>query len=164
MNEMTTTRHFGKYRGTVANNIDPRQIGRLQVNVPAVYGTNTLNWALPSVPYAGPGEGFFMIPPIGANIWVEFEGGSIDAPIWSGCFWGEGESPGGLPQVKIIKTPAATLALDELNPGAPVVIETTSGNKITITASGVTIETMGGGKIELSGPQVSINSGALEVV
>lgn len=164
MNGATLTRFYGKYRGTVFNNIDPKQIGRLQVQVPAVYGSNTLNWALPSVPYAGPGAGFFMIPPVGANIWVEFESGSIDSPIWSGCFWGDGESPGTLPQTKIIKTPAATLTLDEINPAAPVVIETVAGNRITITAAGVTIETAAGGKIEMSGPQVSINSGALEVI
>ncbi len=69
-----------------------------------------------------------------------------------------------MPQTKIIKGPAATVTLDEINPAAHVVIENTGGNKITITASGVTIETSGGGKIELSGPQVSVNSGALEVV
>ena len=164
MNQISATRAFGKYRGNVVNNIDPNQIGRLQVDVPAIYGTNTLNWAMPSVPYAGSNEGFFMIPPIGANIWVEFEGGDINHPIWTGCFWGQGECPGNLPQTKIIKTPAATVTLDEVNPAAPVVIENTGGNKITITASGVTIETSGGGKIELSGPQVSVNSGALEVV
>jgi uncharacterized protein involved in type VI secretion and phage assembly len=169
MNQITRnpagqTRHYGKYRGTVVNNIDPNQQGRVQVQVPAIYGTNTLNWALPCVPYAGPGEGFFMIPPIGANIWVEFEGGDINAPIWSGCFWGSGECPGDLPQTKIVKTPVATLTLDELNPAAPVVVESTSGNRITITAQGVTIETSAGGKIEMAGPKVTINSGALEVI
>ena len=164
MNDMTRTRFYGKYRGKVFNNIDPKQIGKLQVEVPAVYGSNTLNWAMPSVPYAGSGVGFFMIPPIGANIWVEFEGGDISFPIWSGCFWGDGESPGTLPQTKLIKTPAGTLALDEINQAAPVVIETVAGNRITITATGVTIEGSAGGKIEISGPKVTVNSGALEVI
>ena len=164
MNEMTRTRHYGKYRGTVANDIDPRQMGRLQVMVPAIYGTNTLNWALPSVPYAGPNQGTYLIPPVGANIWVEFEGGDIDAPIWSGCFWGEGECPGSLPLTRLIKTPAATMTFDEANPAAPLVLETVAGNKVTITATGVTIETSGGGKIEMVGPKVTVNSGALEVI
>lgn len=159
-----TTRVFGKYRGTVENNLDPNQLGRLQVRVPAVYGSNTLNWAMPCVPYAGPDEGFYMIPPVGANIWVEFEGGSIDAPIWSGCFWGQGDCPAQLPTTKIIKTPVATVTLDELNPAAPVTIETPAGNKITITATGITLEGAAGAKVELSGPQVSVNSGALEVI
>ncbi len=164
MNDMTATKVYGKYRGTVTNNMDPDQRGRLQVEVPAVYGSNTLNWAMPCVPYAGPDEGFFMIPPIGAKIWVEFEGGAINAPIWSGCFWGLGEAPGSFPQTKLLKTPVATVTLDELNPAAPVVIETTAGNKITISASGMTLETSGGAKIEMTGAQVNVNSGALEVV
>lgn len=165
MNDMTTqTRVYGKYRGTVSNNIDPNQMGRLQVQVPAVYGSNTMNWAMPSVPYAGPSEGFYMIPPVGANVWVEFEGGSIDAPIWSGCFWGQGDCPGDTPYTKVLKTPVATLTLDEMNPSAPVVIETTGGNRITITAQGITLEGASGAKIEMSGPQVSVNSGALEVM
>lgn len=161
-----TTRqgYFGKYRGTVSNNVDPMSRGRVQVQVPAVYGTNTLNWALPSVPFAGSGVGFYMIPPVGANIWVEFEGGNIDAPIWSGCFWGEGECPGQTPMIKIIKTQAATITLDEVNASAPVVIETQAGDRITITAQGVTVESASGAKVELSGPKVSVNSGALEVM
>jgi uncharacterized protein involved in type VI secretion and phage assembly len=157
-------RRYGKHRATVVNNIDPNQKGRIQVQVPAVYGTNTLNWALPCAPYAGNGEGFFMIPPIGANVWVEFEGGDIDRPIWAGCFWGDGECPGDLPTRKIIKTPGAEIVIDDLNPAEPLKISTAAGNTVTFTAAGVTIETSGGAKIELSGPQVSVNSGALEVI
>jgi len=157
-------RRYGKYRGTVVNNIDPSQRARLQVQVPAVYGTETLNWALPCTPYAGNGEGLYMIPPVGANIWVEFEGGDIDYPIWSGGFWGEGECPGDLPTKKLIKTPAGEVVIDELNPAEPIAVTTPSGNRVVFTAAGVTIETAGGAKIELAGPQVSINSGALEVI
>lgn len=164
MSEITPTRVYGKYRGSVVNNIDPNQVGRLQVEVPAVYGPNTLNWAMPSVPYAGPDQGFYMIPPVGARVWVEFEGGDIDAPIWSGCFWGQGECPGNLPQTRLLKTPTATVTMDELNPAAPVVIETVAGNRVTITATGITLETSGGARIEMTGPQVNVNSGALEVI
>ncbi|MEM6466803.1 MAG: phage baseplate assembly protein V [Pseudomonadota bacterium] len=159
----TQSGYFGKYRGTVTNNLDPNTSGRLQVNVPAIYGSNTLNWAMPCVPYAGSDQGVYMIPPIGANIWVEFEGGDISFPIWSGCFWGQGECPGQTPFTKLIKTPVATITLDEAMPQAPVVIETETGNKITITAQGITLETSGGAKIEMTGPQVNVNSGALEI-
>ena len=62
---------FGKYRGKVANNVDPLQQGRIQVSVPAVLGEGRLAWALPCVPYAGPGVGFFTVPPIGGNVWVK---------------------------------------------------------------------------------------------
>lgn len=157
-------KHYGKYRGKVFSNLDPQRRGRLQVSVPAIYGQNTLNWALPCVPYAGLQEGFYMIPPVGANIWVEFEGGDIDFPIWAGCFWGDGECPGEKPQTKIIKTPVATITLDELNPSAPIKIESVAGDAITITATGITIQAVGSATVELSGPQVNVNQGALEVV
>ena len=89
-------RYFGKYRGVVLDNvdIDPEFLGcgRVLVEVPQVPGS-VLNWAMPSVPYAGLEVGFWMIPPIGANVWVEFEGGNPNFPIWSGCFWELGEFP-----------------------------------------------------------------------
>jgi hypothetical protein len=158
-------RHFGKYRGTVANNIDPMLLGRLQVEVPAVLGDNRMNWAMPSVPYAGNQVGMFFIPPVGANIWVEFEAGNPDYPIWSGCFWGTGEtpSPTAVPQIKVIKTESTTITLDDLVTNS-VTIETGVGMKIIINATGITIDNGQGAKIEMTGPQVSVNSGALEVI
>jgi hypothetical protein len=84
---------FGKYRGKVTGNKDPMHLGRIQVSVPAVLGESRSSWAMPCVSYAGPNIGLFAIPPEGANIWVEFEGGDPDYPIWSGCFWGKDEIP-----------------------------------------------------------------------
>ncbi|MDJ0729235.1 MAG: phage baseplate assembly protein V [Crocosphaera sp.] len=87
-------RYFGKYRGKVASTKDSeKNLGRIQVVVPAILGEGRLSWAMPCVPYAGKDIGFFTVPPVGSNIWVEFEGGDIDYPIWSGCFWGENELP-----------------------------------------------------------------------
>src|SRR5215207_6267759 len=113
------TQFFGKYRGKVENNVDPLQQGRVQVSVPAVLGEGRLSWAMPCAPYAGSGVGFFAVPPVGANVWVEFEAGETNSPIWSGCFWGVGEapSPTGLPMIKMLKTDAITLTLSDL-PGA----------------------------------------------
>jgi Type VI secretion system/phage-baseplate injector OB domain len=86
------TQMFGKYRGKVRDNDDPLRLGRLQVAVPSVLGQAEL-WAMPCVPYAGNQLGWFCPPPVGPNVWVEFEGGNIDMPIWSGCFWADGELP-----------------------------------------------------------------------
>ncbi|MGB3299956.1 MAG: phage baseplate assembly protein V [Phormidesmis sp.] len=84
---------FGKYRGKVTSSKDPSFLGRIQVSVPAVLGDGTKSWAMPCVPYAGKDIGLFMVPPVNSNVWVEFEGGDPDYPIWSGCFWGKGELP-----------------------------------------------------------------------
>jgi uncharacterized protein involved in type VI secretion and phage assembly len=156
---------FGKYRGKVENNLDPLQMGRVQVSVPAVLGEGSLSWAMPCVPFAGAGVGFFAIPPSGANVWVEFEGGDPDYPIWSGCFWDAGEVPAtpAVEQMKVFKTGLATITINDIPGAGGVTIETTTGAKIAITATGIEINNGMGGSIQLSGPQVSINNGALEV-
>jgi uncharacterized protein involved in type VI secretion and phage assembly len=149
--------YYGKYRGTVVNNIDPMLQGRIQVKVPDVLGENSMNWAMPSVPYAGSQVGMFFIPPTGANVWVEFEAGNKDYPIWAGCFWGSGETPGtGVPQIKMIKTDSVTITLDDLLTNS-VTIETQLGMKIVVNQTGITIDDGMGGKVELIGPQVNIN-------
>jgi len=42
-------------------------------------------------PFAGPTVGLCLIPPVGANVWAEFDGGDTNNPTWTGCFWGKGE-------------------------------------------------------------------------
>jgi len=157
---------FGKYRGKVENNVDPQQMGRIQVSVPAVLGEGTLSWAMPCVPYAGSGVGFFAIPPNGANVWVEFEGGDPDYPIWSGCFWGMGEVPAmpAIAEMKVFKTDTATITLNDLPGAGGITIETTTGMKIAFSVTGVEITNGQGGSIKMTGPQVSVNDGALEVI
>jgi hypothetical protein len=109
--------YFGKYRGKVESNVDPLGLGRLQVSCPSILGEGTLSWAMPSTPYAGPSVGLFLMPPVGANVWVEFEGGDIDYPIWGGCFWGEGEVP--VPRsltmanIKMLKTDGVRITIDD---------------------------------------------------
>lgn len=114
---MVLRRFFGKYRGKVISNNDPFQIGRIQVNVPAIFPPGTNPWAMPCVPYAGANVGFFAMPPIGANIWVEFEAGDPDFPIWSGCFWGKDQLPAAArredpAKIVLLQTDGISLELD----------------------------------------------------
>lgn len=159
------TQYFGKYRGKVEANVDPQQQGRIMVSVPAVTGSGTLNWAMPAVPFAGSGVGFWAIPPVGANVWVEYEGGNPDYPIWSGCFWGVGEAPAtpAVPQVVVLKTQTCTLTLSDLPGVGGVTIETSNGMKITMSATGLEITDGQGATITMQGPTVSVNNGALDV-
>ncbi len=80
----------GKYRGTVVNNVDPEQRGRIQALVPDVSGLIPSSWAMPCVPFAGKQSGVYVVPQIGAGVWIEFEQGDPDYPIWVGGFWGVG--------------------------------------------------------------------------
>ena len=164
------TQFFGKYRGKVENNIDPMMLGRVQVSVPAVLGSGQLSWAMPCAPFAGPGVGLFTVPPNGANVWVEFEAGDPDYPIWSGCFWGVGEVPAtpAVPQMKVFKTDGITLTLSDLPgiggftlevgpPAVPIPL------KLVFDASGIELSNSAA-SVKLTPVSVSLNNGALEVI
>ena len=115
---------YGKYAGTVVSNSDPLNIGRLTALVPKVLGAVPTGYAKPCLPYAGIASGFFSIPPPGAGVWIEFEGGDVSQPIWSGCFWGAGQTPPmppappptpTVPTTKIWRSETGlTVALDDL--------------------------------------------------
>jgi len=163
-------RFYGKYRGTVVNNIDPNRSGRMQVSCPFVLGENILSWAMPCVPFTGITEGFYMLPTIGSNIWVEFEAGDPDRPIWSGGFWGPGQIPTEalFPTVRTISTLAARVTLDD-TPGAGGVTITVGPPAIvapcTISCGVDGIEiSVGGAKITMDIAKVDVNNGALQVI
>jgi uncharacterized protein involved in type VI secretion and phage assembly len=162
---MSGTPFFGKFRGTVTDNKDPKSLGRLLLSVPDVFGDDSSGWALPASPYAGDGVGLFLLPPVGALVWVEFEHGEPDYPVWTGCFWAEGQLPvtPATADKKILKTAAGTILVDDTPGSASVSVETTAGMSIKLDTNGITIDNGQGAKIELTGPKASINGAALEV-
>jgi uncharacterized protein involved in type VI secretion and phage assembly len=151
---------YGKYRGKVIDNQDPLKCGRLRTNVPAI-SDNDLTWAEPCTPYAGPKLGWYVIPPAGANVWIEFERGDVDYPIWTGCFWGVNERDGvppdaADPEIKVFQTEKMKLVLDDKAVRLTALVETDQGKMslvmdksgIVVTADTVTI-TVTPDKIEL---------------
>jgi Type VI secretion system/phage-baseplate injector OB domain len=142
-------RFFGKYRGSVADNVDPLGQGRLLVRVPDVFGDMTSTWALPCVPLAGPAMGAVFVPQPDTSVWVEFEQGDPQQPIWVGCFWPEPYTLGRLGQVAgMTATPAITLETrtagvgisDDPDLGGNVIISAAErAVSITFDAAGVTI-------------------------
>ena len=108
---------YGKYRGKVIDNDDPLKLGRLKTIVPAL-SDNDLTWALPCMPYVGLKVGWYVIPPVGANVWIEFEAGNTDYPIWVGGFWSKQDDlPPDVtgPTVKVLQTDKMVLILDDEN-------------------------------------------------
>lgn len=85
-----SAKFYGKYRGAVTNNFDPRELGRIRAHVPDVFGTSESGWALPCVLPGATKKIGGALPKIGAAVWIEFEQGNPDFPIWSGCFFGRG--------------------------------------------------------------------------
>ena len=160
----TTGQHYGKYRGVVADNEDPDNLGRLKARVPKVLGDVETGWALPAAPFAGDGIGLFAVPPPDSGVWIEFEAGDVSRPIWSGCWWADGQLPNqATPAIKVLKTVSGhTITLDDTDGSEKVEVTDKNGAKIVMDRSGVEIR-KGGQKVKLSQSSVTINDGALEV-
>jgi hypothetical protein len=170
LTEMVGSRYFGKYRGLVVDNQDSQKRGRLQVRVPAIFNEQPV-WALPCVPMANPdGSGFFSIPDVEANVWVEFEAGNLDFPIWSGCFWPENviAAADAVPKVKFWRTSAFVIRIDD--DAGELTIEKSGGGKLTVSAVEVAaeansvVQTAGARKTKLSQASFDVLDGALTVV
>jgi hypothetical protein len=155
MNENDTYKYYGKYRGTVFNNIDPEQRARIQAIVPDVSGITPTTWAMPCLPIAGKQSGVYVVPQIGSGVWIEFEQGDQDYPIWTGCFWG-----------LVAEVPALALAG---NPASPsIVMQTALQNTIVISdlppptggimlKSGASTIIVGTDGIKITAPKIEIN-------
>jgi uncharacterized protein involved in type VI secretion and phage assembly len=164
---------FGKYRATVINNLDPMQEGRIQVQAPDVSQLLPTTWAMPCTPVAGIQTGFFAVPVIGSGVWIEFEQGDVDHPIWVGGFWGSGAEVPALARTVPPAVPGITLQTPLKNgvvvsdvPGVTggIMLQSTTGASIIVNDTGIYIQNGKGASIVMTGPTVTINNGALVVV
>lgn len=164
---------FGKYRGTVVNNVDLEQRCRIQVLVPDVSNVMLSNWAMPCVPGGGIQTGIFTIPPVGTGVWVEFEQGNLEYPIWTGCFWGSAIE---VPALAKMVPPAISgiilqttlqngiVISDVPGPTGGIMLKSTTGASIIVNDTGIYIQNGKGASIIMTGPMVTINQGALTII
>ncbi len=165
-------RFFGKYRGFVIDNVDPLQTGRLMVQVPDVSNILPSTWAMPCLPFAGIQSGFYAVPEIGSQVWIEYEQGDADYPIWVGCFWGSAaDVPAlalagapGLQQIVVQTASQNTLLISDVpGPTGGIMLKSSTGALISVSDTGITISNGQGATITMIGPAVTVNEGALEV-
>lgn len=134
-------RRYGKYRGFVVDNADPDKLGRLRLRVPSLFGTEVTRWALPCLPFGGlADQGFFCVPEIGAQVWVEFEGGDRSHPVWTGTFWqAAGDAPvtTSPPTTRIFKTPKGhSLSFEDADDGERITLTHATSATIDIDPDG----------------------------
>lgn len=177
MNEAAHDHFPGLYRGTVTINIDPERRGRLQLSVPNVLGYLPSSWAEPCAPLAGPtgpGMGVYMVPPPGASVWVMFERGDVNRPVWLGCRF---DLPTDVPVLANIGNPADpnivltsllqhTVMLSDMPPSPAtggIILKSTTGATIVVNDSGIYISNGKGATITLIGPTINMNMGAMTI-
>lgn len=169
---------FGKYRGIVTDYKDPLTMGRIRAQVPDVLGGEESGWAMPCVPFAGKGIGFLGLPAIGSGVWIEFEQGDPDYPIWSGTWWLDGSDvPAVAKSAEYDKTVMVTskgnqVILDDSSGSGGITLKIIGGQtsitltsqggeeSITVTAAGtLTLKTATNQKIVLSTAGIEIDNG-----
>jgi uncharacterized protein involved in type VI secretion and phage assembly len=165
-------KHYGLYRANVIQNIDPYRQGRIQIQCADVLGLGISSWAQPCLTSAGIQAGTFMVPNIGSGVWVQFEQGDADHPVWLGGYWG---SAAEVPAITQLTPPALqafvvqTLAQNTLmlsdtpGPTGGFLLKTTTGAMIMVNDTGITISNGKGAILTMIGPAVTINAGALVV-
>jgi hypothetical protein len=177
MNELSSPlkRFYGKYRGTVVQNIDPELRGRLMCEVPDVLGLVPSSWCEACVPLAGPTGppmGAYFVPPIGAGVWVEFEQGDPNKPVWTGCRFAPSNPPAlalaGLPTSPSIVFQTllqnAVIISDLPGPTGGIMLKSTTGAMLIVNDTGIYLSNGKGATMTMIGPAIDFNGGALTVL
>ena len=154
--------YFGKYRGIVQDNNDPDNLGRIKAKVPEVYGDEQISpWAWPAVPFAGDNRGLVLLPEVEDRVWIEFEAGDTNSPIWTGCWWRNGIPASGNINSRVLVTSGGhQVILDDGNQKLQLIHS--GGAEISMTNNDITLK-IGATKIVLSSSGVDINNGAFKV-
>jgi hypothetical protein len=165
----------GKYRGTVVQNVDPELRGRIICEVPDVLGLVPSSWCEACVPLAGPTGapmGAYFVPPMGAGVWVEFEQGDPNKPIWTGCRFATSDPPtlalAGVPVSPsiVLQTSLqnALIISDLPGPTGGIMLKSTTGATLIVNDTGIYLQNGKGAMMSMVGTAIDFNGGALTIL
>lgn len=161
--ETSRSKFYGKYRGTVAELESDGSLCRLRAYVPDVYGSGVKSpLALPALPFAGPSHGFVVMPEQNDGVWIEFEAGDIARPIWTGCWFAQGDRPDpSTAKARVLATSAGhKLVLDD--DAQKVQLLHSGGAELTMEQSQITLK-LGSCQIVISQSDININNGMVKI-
>jgi uncharacterized protein involved in type VI secretion and phage assembly len=160
--EAQIDRHYGKHRGLVTNNEDPKNLGRIRARVPEVLGDVETGWALPAAPYSGNQAGLYTVPASGAGVWIEFEAGDVSRPIWTGCWWSNDQLPknesgtSATPPLKILQSEEGMLVALDDDAKTITLSDSSGGNLMTIKVQDGQIKLLAATKVVVEAPQIEL--------
>ena len=154
--------YYGKYRGIVTDVDDPDNRCRIRARVDSLLDGQQIGWALPAAPFAGDGHGMVMLPKVGSGVWIEFEAGNLDVPIWSGGWWASGQRPDpqGAKVRVIVSQTGNQVVLDDDKDEVKVVHN--GGPEIKVSGSEI-VMTVGGCELKIGATDISLNNGLIKV-
>lgn len=143
---MAKKEYYGKYRAKVVDINDPEKRGRIRVMCPRVLGTAKSAWCEPCIPIAYDFGGDFALPKLGEFVWVEFERGDVNKPIYIGGLWSTNKTPSPLYDEKerLITWGKCKLKMNE----------DTNTMEISVGDSVITINE---NSIQMTSPSVTVN-------
>jgi phage baseplate assembly protein gpV len=164
LNQRVATSYFGKYRGIVTNVDDPNNQCRIKARVDGLLNGQETGWALPVAPFAGDGHGMVMLPAVGSGVWIEFEAGRLDNPLWSGAWWAGGQRPDpqGAKVRVIVSENGHIVVLDDENDELKLVHGSPGGPSITLSGSEIVLS-CGACEIKISTDHISLNNGQIKI-
>jgi hypothetical protein len=87
-------RYYGSYRGYVLDNNDPKGMNRVKITCPNIHGDDPIGvWAYPKGQWGGKNYGISILPEKGDVVFVEFDHGDSDYPMWTHSGYGLTEKP-----------------------------------------------------------------------
>jgi uncharacterized protein involved in type VI secretion and phage assembly len=162
----------GVYAGTVVRNLrqqnsgEPENLGRILVSVESVFDDAAPEhhvWARPCFPF-----GHVYVPEEGDKIWVAFENGDPQSPVWLGIWYAEGSMPEEAdqspPAQRVIRSAAGhTITLDDAENNEKVIIKDKAGNCIELRGDGVLFKCEQDLTIDASGKNIVIKAQSVDV-
>jgi len=118
-------KYYGSYRAYVHNNEDPLDMNRVQLIIPMLNPTAVdETWAFPKNSWGGKDYGINLLPRKADVVWVEFQNGDPDYPVWSHASYAKGEKPKEFSSINHygFKTPRGTLIVINDNKGEEEVL------------------------------------------
>lgn len=173
---------FGKFRATVSSIKDDKHMGRIKVKCPRIYGESESPMCIPCMPFTGDKWGSIMLPEVNDTVWIEFEEGDTEKPLYVGGWWLENKTPvqtdydntakfkrviktksghmilfyeeSGKEYVQIVEKHGNIVKLDDKG----ITLQDFSDNKIVTTDQGISIEDMNGNKVDMTSSGTVIES------